>query len=201
MAAWLAVLLLVLGFAGPGNAAPFKRLRITEILSPFESCQFVITVASLGQHIPTLPMIVEELLKHQMEVWESPTFLLQDLIRYTRSMVLMRHSQTCIVHVTFPPKWRRTHDLNFPVFWEQEWQSVNLERDVVIAFVNAGKWDYYNHYFAPCSYPVNSIIVRHDGKTVDPTGLLRYSTNENICQVPEANMCVYGIWHHQKGHL
>ena len=168
-------------------------MQIIEVLSPLESCQFVITVASLAYSNPTLPRMVEELLKHQMEVWESPTFLLQDLIRYRRSMVRIRHSQICIVHVTFPPKWRTDHDLNFPVFWKGQYQSVNLKRDIVIAFMNAGKWDYFIHNFASCSYPVNTIILRHDGKTVDPMWSLRYSTHPDICGAQGGFLCIYGM--------
>ena len=192
MAARVTYLVLLLGFVGPGYAAPYRRIHITEILNPFKSCQFVITVESLAHQSPyLLPTILQELLKYQMEVWESPTFLLHDLTRYRRSMVFMRYSQTCIVHVTFPPKWRRNHYLNFPIFWNRKQQSVNVKKDVVMAFGNAGQRENYNFRFERCDYPVNSLILRYHGNTVDPTGVLRYTTNPGICGA-QSYLCVQG---------
>ena len=192
MTSRLAVLLLVLGFGGPGYAASYRGWQINEILKPFKSCQFVITVESLAHHSPyLLPRIVQELLKYQMEVWESPTFLLQDLFPYSRSRVLIRHGQTCIIHVTFPPKWKKHHYLNFPVFWKGKWQSVNVKKDVVFAFVNAGRNEFYDIYFDPCDYPVNSLIFKYDRNTVNPWGLIRYTTHPRICR--EQSLCVQGM--------
>ena len=158
---------------------------LTQLLTSFLSCQFVLT-NDCGTAPTIILEIIINLLMHDHKV---PVFSMCNLASYRREDTFRRYGQNCVVHLALIPLVKdRTFDLGFPVHLRTNGKThlaINLKRDVLLAFIDSdavkGRPARYKYFYKPCRYPVNFLAFKFRAfAQLDPRPL-HFETNPDVC--------------------
>ena len=153
----------------------FRRTPLSKLLEPLKECQFVVTSLELQSSVHRRSQALQFVI-HTLRYWRSPTFLLKDLRSYSRNYVTLRHSKTCIVHLTFPPVKLGALNLGYP-FMRRDGMDKEIHDYHDLLYFLVDRTRRFRGFISPlstshCDHPLNFLVFQYEKLTVygDPLG-------------------------------